>query len=194
MNRLSNSIVLLMITAAAACSEGTSSPMAASSQAQLSNQGFGSGSPGVLTAGQPKVYRLKGTADLKEVEDQLCYTVDLWDIEQDRIVGTATDCLSEIDTSDPTGVVLTGRTTFDFGRGDSFTSQGRTSVRPTMPGSSEAFTHITGAVPAEGTNSVIAGEGRFTGFEATVRLSGAVDLTLFPGTATFDCLFVVAPL
>lgn len=149
----------------------------------------------LLTSGKPKVYRLKGTADMMVQPDgALCYTVPMWDVEQDRVVGQATDCLSEIDASDPTGVVLTGTTTFDFGQGHSFTSQGRTTVRPTMPGSSLDFTHITGAIPAPGSNGVIAGAGHFDGFEATVRLSGAVNLASFPGTTTFDCLFVVMPL
>lgn len=203
MNRTALLIALFLAVAATGCSDGNSSPVAVASQGPeasstivpdaMAPAQMNSPALGLLTAGRPKVYRLKGTADVVEVNGKLCYTVDLWDVEQNRIVGEATDCLFDIDDSDPTGVVLTAQTTFDFGKGNSFTSEGRTSVRPTMPGSSLAFTHITGAIPPEDSNSVIDGTGRFDGFEATVRLSGAVNLSAFPATTTFDCLFSVTP-
>jgi hypothetical protein len=192
---------LLLATAVSlGCSQDNSTPTALAKDpptdvaATEASAAVMSPAVGLLNGGKPRVFRLKGTADVDVIGESLCYTVDLWDIAQDRIVGSATDCLSEIDTSDPTGVVLTGTTTFDLGKGNSFTSRGRTTVRPTMPGSSLAFTHITGAVPAEGSNGVITGTGRFSDFQATVRLSGAVNLTAFPATATFDCLFTVMPL
>lgn len=69
------------------------------------------------------------------------------------------------------------------------------SVQPVTvetPGSS----HIAGAIPLPSENNVIEGTGRYADFRASVRLSGAVDLSALEsdGKVTFDCLFVVNPL
>lgn len=170
------------------------------------------GSPGapespassVGPSAKPMVLRLLGsdTETIQAVPDPnnlipgpdiaSCYTVDLFDVASDRRVGTATDCITVIGTVG-TGVQVVGTTEFDFGGGHTFTTQGLTSVQPTTHGS-PGITHITGAIPTPGSNGVIAGTGRFAGFAAEARLSGAVDLTAFPAAATFDCLFVVSRL
>lgn len=121
-----------------------------------------------------------------------CYTVPLIDVPSDRTVGSATDCITIIGTA-AGGVQVVGTTTFDFGGGHTFTTQGLTSVQPVTHGS-PGITHITGAIPAPGSNGVIAGTGRFAGFAAEARLSGAVNLSAFPGVGTFDCLFIVTRL
>jgi hypothetical protein len=105
----------------------------------------------------------------------------------------ATDCLANI-TAVSDGVALVGTTFFNL-PGGTIVTQGNTTVMPrtTGPGTLEsnltAFTHITGA---NGTgNAVLAGTGRFRRASGTVRLSGQVDLSAFPGFAIFDCLFVI---
>ena len=83
--------------------------------------------------------------------------------------------------------------TFDFGGGHTFTVQGLVSVQLTTHGS-PGVTHITGSISPAGQNDIIAGTGRYRRLEATVRLSGAADLSAFPAQVTFDCLFVVQAL
>jgi hypothetical protein len=160
---------------------------------------------GLGPSAKPMVLRLKGSAaeSVQKVADPnnlipgtddeaSCYTVDLFDVSQDRLVGTATDCITIIGTANG-GVQVVGTTEFDFGKGHTFTTQGLTTVQPTTHGS-PGITHITGAIPTPGSNGVIAGTGRFEGFEAEARLSGAVNLSAFPAIGTFDCLFVVSRL
>ncbi len=54
------------------------------------------------------------------------------------------------------------------------------------------MTHITGAIPRPGENSVLSGSGAFKGAAASVRISGAVNMSNFAnGEITFDCIFVV---
>jgi hypothetical protein len=158
--------------------------------------------------GKPLVLRLFGTGEGrgKTASDPsavpagaTCFDVDLFDATTNRQVGTATDCLSEVDIigTDPSGnpiLRLRGTTVFDFGRGNRFVTQGLTTVQPTTHGSTPV-THITGAIPDPGANGVIGGEGRFAGFDAEARLSGAVNLSrLGDGFITFDCVFVINPL
>ena len=83
--------------------------------------------------------------------------------------------------------------TFDFGHGHTFTVQGLVSIQATTHGS-PGVTHITGAISPAGQNDIIAGTGRYSRLEATVRLSGAADLSAFPAQVTFDCLFVFTAL
>lgn len=159
---------------------------------------------GLGPSAKPMVLRLLGTdtETVQAVPDPhdlipggdlaSCYTVDLIDVPKDRTVGTATDCISVLGLANG-GVQVVGTTIFDFGGGHTFTTQGLTSVQPTTHGS-PAITHITGAIPTPGSNGVIAGAGRFEGFAAEARLSGAVNLTSFPASAAFDCLFVVVRL
>ncbi len=159
---------------------------------------------GLGPSAQPMVLRLKGTdtESIQPVPDPndlipgadvgSCYTVPMFDVAKNRQVGTATDCITVLGVVG-SGVQVVGTTTFDFGGGHTFTTQGLTSVQPTTHGS-PGITHITGAIPAPGSNGVIAGTGRFNGFAAEARLSGAVNLSGFPATGTFDCLFVVSRL
>lgn len=153
--------------------------------------------------GGPSVYRLLGIGEAY-ASDQVpdgaggtleatCFDVELWDVTQNRRVGTASDCLSGISAVGD-GLALTGTTKFDFGNGHHFWTQGLTTVQPTTHGSPN-FTHVTGAVDTSG-NGIIAGSGRFSSFAATARLSGAVNLSQLDssGLITFDCLFVVTPM
>ena len=192
-------IAVVAVTGCTPDAESLAGPGDASVEA--SDPGLAAGPRGTGT--KPMVLRLVGT-DTESVQtvpdpnnlisdDQAsCYTIDLIDVAQDRKVGVATDCISVLGLANG-GVQVVGTTTFDFGGGHTFTSQGLTSVQPTTHGSPDV-THITGSIPTAGSNGIIAGTGRFRGLAAEVRLSGAVTLTSFPASATFDCLFVVDPL
>lgn len=184
---------------AAGCENTTTEALGPDTEASFEQPALGLG-PGA----KPMILRLLGTdavtegtvADPNDLipgeeDEAFCYTVPMWDVAQNRVVGTATDCISVLGLVGD-GVQVVGTTTFDFGGGHSFTAQGLTSVQPTTHGSPEV-THITGAIPVAGENGIIAGTGRFRNFHATARLSGAVNLAAFPGAATFDCLFVITP-
>ena len=148
--------------------------------------------------------RLVGTGTVLPVQDQaalfeefgipadtsaLCYPLDLVDVKTGKVIGYAADCLTEIDDSGFPSVALTG-TTFFFFRGGTVVTRGLTTVQPILHGS-VLFTHITGAIPSPGDNSVMYGDGKFHGVSGTARLSGAVNLAGFPGAATFDCVFIL---
>ena len=121
-----------------------------------------------------------------------CFDVDLVDAKTGDVIGAATDCLSDITGSDSdNGLMLTG-TTFFFFPGGTLVSQGLTTVQPVLHGSDD-FTHITGAVPSPGDDSVVYGDGKFENADGPVRLSGAVNLGALgsDGLITFDCVFVI---
>ncbi|MEN8251222.1 MAG: hypothetical protein ABFS32_19975 [Bacteroidota bacterium] len=121
-----------------------------------------------------------------------CFDADLIDVKTGNVIGTATDCLSSIEGSETdNGLMLTG-TTFFFFPGGTLVSQGLTTVQPVLHGSVN-FTHITGAVPSYGENSVVYGDGKFKNAAGPVRLSGAVNLSalLSNGRITFDCVFII---
>ena len=122
----------------------------------------------------------------------LCFDVYLYD-SAGNLIGTATDCLSQI-TGVDNGLALIGTTIFNLPNG-SFTSRGHTTVQPITTDVPTPITHTTGAIPMPGTNGVIAGTGAYARFEAQVRLSGAVNLSRLDshGEITFDCLFAVDP-
>ncbi|MDA9982775.1 hypothetical protein N9H39_08595 [Gammaproteobacteria bacterium] len=154
--------------------------------------------------GNHYVFRLFGTGTAYEnmVPDgsggemaALCFDVNLMDLKNRQVVGTAIDCLSEI--VDVGGNIdLIGTTFFNLPRGTLIT-QGLTSVRPARPGTETdvgPITHITGA--ASTGNAIIDGTKRFTGATGTARLSGMVNLAVFGGAAgtdiTFDCIFDIS--
>ena len=123
-----------------------------------------------------------------------CFDLDLVDAKTGKIIGQASDCLSDInivdETIDPPSIMLTG-TTFFFFPGGTLVSRGLTTVQPVLHGSAD-FTHITGAIPSPFENSVIYGDGKFKNAEGPVRLSGAVNLSaLGDGLITFDCVFII---
>jgi len=146
--------------------------------------------------------RLVGTAD-KFIGDTLfesfglslpaegeiwCYDLDLVDVKSGKVIGSASDCLTNISPVGG-GVALTG-TTFFFFHGGTVVTRGLTTVQPTTHGSAD-FTHITGAIPQAGDNNVIYSDGKFTTASGSARLSGAVNLENFPAQATFDCAFIL---
>ena len=127
-----------------------------------------------------------------EEDDALCFDIDLLDASG-RIIGTATDCLSEINPVGD-GMALVGTTIFNLPNG-TFIARGYTTVQPLTTTEPSPATHTTGAVPMPGANGVIHGTGAYRNFQAEVRLAGAVNLSRLDsdGEITFDCLFSVFP-
>lgn len=125
----------------------------------------------------------------------ICFDTDLIDLKNNRVVGTATDCLSEI-TPIGSGLGLIGTTYFRMPEGTLIT-RGKTTVQPvlhqTVSATGQEFTHITGA--AGSGNAIIGGDGKFASSTGTSRLSGMVSMADFGGVAgdpiVFDCLFVI---
>ena len=164
-----------------------------------------SASPPAMPANgaQPMILNLRGTGTVEMrtiVLDGVptpnkCFTVDVIDVSTQRVVGKGTDCLAAQPGDEyPEGLEVVGTTTFDFDGGHTFTSRGLTSVQPKTHGS-PAITHVTGAIPPEGENSIVDATGRFQGMQARVRLSGAVNMSrMEQGQVYFDCIFVVHPL
>ena len=153
-------------------------------------------------AGVQSVVLLSGTAvgeqrDLSSVsnlpgaDQALCFDLDLVDAATGRVIGTATDCLIDIQNVGD-GLSLSAVTFFNF-PGGTIISEGQTTVQPVTIGSSSA-THITGAIPDANANTFIGGTGRFQGATGQARLSGAVDLSELAslGQATFNCIFVLS--
>ena len=163
-------------------------------------------SSGWVSAGGGKkntVVRLVGTGEMYNGDSLFsvfgltplgadCYNLDLVDAKKGKIIGTAIDCLSDITPSgSDDGLMLTG-TTFFFFKNGTLVSQGLTTVQPVLHGST-GFTHITGAIPSPGENSVVYGDGKFKKAYGPVRLSGAVNLSdlATDGLITFDCVFII---
>lgn len=120
-----------------------------------------------------------------------CFDVSLVDPATNRVIGTATDCLADIQPFGE-GLVLTGTTFFNFPEG-TIVSRGRTTVQPV--GSPSAATHITGAIPSAGSNDILSGTGAYQNLQGRVRLSGAVNMSRLNSNneITFDCLFIIEP-
>ena len=131
-------------------------------------------------------------SDLPDSLDATCFAgIPLIEVKTGKVIGTAEDCLSDINPVGE-GMSITGTTFFNFQEGGTLISRGQTSVQPTTIGS-DAFTHITGAIPSPGSNQVIGGTESYEDASATVRLSGAVNLSLLEsdGKVTFDCMFEI---
>ena len=141
---------------------------------------------------------------IPDAENVLCFDGLIFDAASGREIGTATDCLKPIsldnggtafDSLDDSLEII-GTTIFELPAGTIY-SQGRTSVRPvTWATQNQPNTHITGAIPFEDENSIMASTGRYKNSTGTVRLSGAVDMTYFEtetgiGPLGFTCLFIV---
>jgi hypothetical protein len=157
------------------------------------------------TEGVPRTIMYPNTNDrIPYAEDVLCFDGLIFDAASGREIGTATDCLKPIsldnggtafDSSDDSLEII-GTTIFELPAGTIY-SQGRTSVRPvTWATQNQPNTHITGAIPYDDDNSIIASTGKYKNSTGIVRLSGAVDMTDFVtetglGQLDFTCLFII---
>ena len=117
--------------------------------------------------------------------------MDLVDAKTGNVIGTGSDCLSDVSPSNTDdGVQMTATSFFHF-PGGTVVSQGLVTVQPVLHGASE-YTHVTGAAPSPTENNVIYGDGKFSDAAGSVRLSGLVNMANFgSGIILFDCLFVI---
>ncbi|MDH3890733.1 MAG: hypothetical protein OEV49_06580 [candidate division Zixibacteria bacterium] len=200
MKRIGITFFAILFAIAGCGDDGTSSNgVIMDSEFASANMGGNRGLPGKAT-----VLRLFGTGEAYggtvpdidgdgAVDSATCFDVDLYDGTGKKI-GTATDCLSMI-TPVGDGLALIGTTIFHLPNG-TFVSRGNTSVQPITVSVATPATHVTGAIPIDGSNGVLSGTGAYEGFTAQVRLSGAVDMSKLDsdGLITFDCLFAISPL
>ncbi|MGF1700103.1 hypothetical protein L4D09_07295 [Photobacterium makurazakiensis] len=150
--------------------------------------------------------RLIGSGDMYEGEvpdidgdkypdPAICFDVDVQNIADGEVIGSATDCLSEV-TPDGEGLKLIG-TTFFYLPDGLVVTRGLTTVQPvlqdTVTPEGQSITHITGASSDQ--NSVIKTSGDYWWHKGTARLSGMVDMSGFGGGVGdpiyFDCLFII---
>lgn len=156
------------------------------------------------------IYNLIGTGDMfiRNVPDidgdgnkdeAFCFKLQLVNAKNQKQIGTAIDCLSNIEVKSDDeggGIRLVGTTFFKTPHGKLVT-RGETTVQEALHDivtpNGVKMTHITGA--SSKNNSVLRGTGRFKNSKGTVRLSGMVNMTDFTGSEgspiTFDCLFVI---
>ena len=124
--------------------------------------------------------------------EAFCWDFDMVDIKTGDVIGYATDCGAIIEVVGE-GWKVEGTTIFHF-PGGTVASRVLTTVQPVTHGS-PLFTHITGAVPLEGTNNVIYGDGKFQSANGTVRFSGTGDFSqmnpLSGGVINIDCIFTL---
>jgi hypothetical protein len=145
-------------------------------------------SPVAAQDNQPLIVQLKGktigtTRTIPAVPETgttqgNCFDADLVNVVDNRVIGTATRCLTDIHTVDG-GMALTGTTFFRLPQG-TIVSRQRTTVQP-ITDSAAGITHITGAIPPPLANNILteAGTGKFAGVPGSVRFAGAMDLSNF---------------
>lgn len=116
----------------------------------------------------------------------LCFEVPLEEMKKNKIVGTGLDCLSNIVVNGDS-ITLTDVTVFKIKK-SVLVSIGDVTIQPNLT-EDPAITHITGSFPAG--DNIVFGIKKFEDASGSVRLSGGVDMSQFPDTIVFDCLFVV---
>ncbi len=120
----------------------------------------------------------------------LCFDLSLIDVSNNQVIGTATDCLSNVTVNPDGSIALTGTAFFDFNDGSgSLVTRGLTTVQPTTHGS-PGITHITGAIPTADSNDIIEGTRHYKNAKGKIRLSGAVNMHS-PNEITFNCIFII---
>jgi hypothetical protein len=123
-----------------------------------------------------------------------CWPNAMVDARTQQPLGLGVDCLELLPGSDPAvAVSLRALSLFVFSslRDSTLVTFGLTSVRPFIQDVGDAgggVTHMTGSIP-DGPGGIVGGTGLFSGASGTARVSGAVNLSGFPGELVFDCLW-----
>ena len=130
--------------------------------------------------------------------EAMCFDIDLVNVKNNKIIGTGTDCLSNVDVKENGNVSLIGTTYFHLRKG-TLIARGAVTVQPVpedfklVGADGHQYSHITGAASDE--DSIIGGTGKFANSTGRARLSGMVDMTEFTmnegDPLAFNCLFVV---
>ncbi len=113
----------------------------------------------------------------------------MFDTNTDQLIGDGLDCLIILEAEEDDGMSVDRTTVFNFPEGR-MVANGRTTVVPIFGDASPQYTHVVGDVnPA--TLNVVSGTKRFEDRTGNVRLSGIVNLSYFPDTILFNCIFVI---
>jgi hypothetical protein len=171
------------------------SPALAAESETLALQFLGTADAAPWDALSPEVsIEIADLVDIDDLEGFSCFELDLVDPASGVVVGIGVDCLAPTPVG-PAGNIFDAIEVEAFSffmlPGGSFVSNGLTSVRAFVPGIGDAggaFTHVTGSLP-DG-NNIIGANGQFVD-EGSVRVSGAVDLSGFAPTISFNCLWIV---
>ena len=132
--------------------------------------------------------------------EAMCFELDVIDLKSNEIIGSGTDCMSNVEMKEDGNVALVGTTFFYLPEGQ-LVARGAITVQPVpedfslVSADGHPYSHITGSANTSDQNSIIGGTGKFENSSGRVRLSGMVDMTQFTMTEddpiTFSCLFVV---
>lgn len=130
----------------------------------------------------------------------MCFDLDVIDLKSNKIIGTGTDCMSNVEMDENGNVALIG-TTFFYLPGGKLITRGAITVQPVpedfslVSADGHPYSHITGSSSTSEQNSIISGTGKYENSAGRVRLSGMVDMTEFTmnegDPLTFSCLFVL---
>ncbi len=176
--------------------------------------------PGVSVAGddgnhhehtEHLVLKLHGTGFMYSMEvpgmeegddpmEAMCFELDVIDMKSNEIIGSGTDCMSNVEMKEDGNVALVGTTYFYLPEGQ-LIARGAITVQPVpedfnlVSANGHPYSHITGSASTSDQNSIIGGTGKFENSSGRVRLSGMVDMTEFTmnedDPITFSCLFLV---
>ncbi len=155
----------------------------------------------VSSAPPPRIVVEFLSQDVGELRDidgtmMMCFDGVYVDLATDVVVGTGSDCLdlNSIEEGAGESFVFSNTTIFNL-PGGTIMSRKRTTVAPVVQGTGEpemVATHVTGDLSR---GVILSGTGRFHNATGTVRLHGAVDLSLFDGTEGspigFNCVFIL---
>lgn len=120
--------------------------------------------------------------------ETLCFEIPLERLGNGKIIGTGIDCLSNIQADEETGAVtLSDVAVFNIKK-NVLVSVGDVTIQPNLT-EDPNVTHITGSFPTE--DNIVYGTKKFEDANGSVRLSGGVDMSQFPNTIFFDCIFVI---
>lgn len=132
--------------------------------------------------------------------EAMCFELDVIDLKSNEIIGTGTDCMSNVDMEENGNVALVGTTFFNLPDGE-LIARGAITVQPVpedfslVSADGHPYSHITGSARASDQNSIFGGTGKFENSSGRMRLSGMVDMSKFTmnegDPITFSCLFVV---
>ncbi len=156
------------------------------------------------SAGRPQIavmFEAQVGGELRDINGtmMMCFDGVFVDLATDHVVGTGSDCLdlNSIEGGNPfagESFVISNTTIFNL-PGGTIMSRQRTTVAPVVQGTGEqemVATHVTGDLSR---GVILSGTGRFKHATGTVRLHGAVDMSLFDGTEGspigFNCVFML---
>jgi hypothetical protein len=107
-----------------------------------------------------------------------CFEVDMIDVVQEKHVGTAMRCFTDVQTRQ-NGMALTETTFLQFPEG-TIVARTHSTFQPLLNGDSD-MTHITGTVPAPLSTNLLpdSGTAQFKGVPGHIRLGGVADLRNF---------------